>query len=332
MSMKNNAQNLKEYNIVIVIPAYKVEQEIESCISTLPEFIRHIIVINDCSPDQTKSIVERIAKKDSRIVLISHDTNQGVGGAMVSGFRKALELGAQVVIKLDGDGQMDPQYIPELVYPLINGKADYTKGNRFHDFHALAHMPFIRRIGNLGLSFLTKIATGYWNCFDPTNGFLAIRGDVLSQLPMDKIDRTYFFETSMLSYLYLEDACIHDIPIPSLYNNGKSNLSIRRTLAEFPVKLIVSFLKRILLKYFLYDFSIISVYLLVGVPLFLFGLIFGIIKWINYARLYTPAPTGTVMLATLCVILGIQILLSAIDMDIKSVPTKPIGKTMINDA
>jgi dolichol-phosphate mannosyltransferase len=321
--------NFMEFDIAAVIPAYGVERDIQSVLGGLPDYIKHIIVVNDASPDSSAELVTAVAKRDKRITLISHTQNQGVGGAMISGFRKALELGAQVVIKLDGDGQMDPVHIPALIKPLIQGKADFVKGNRFRDFQSLQQMPIIRRIGNLGLSFLTKAATGYWGIFDPTNGFFAIRAEVLAQLPLDKLDRRYYFETSMLANLYLIGALVMDVSIPARYRNETSNLSVRRTLIEFPFKLLVTFFRRILLKYYIYDFSMMSLYLMVGIPLLLFGGIFGGIKWIEYASQGVPAPTGTVMLPTLSVILGIQILLSAIEIDMNSVPRKPLSDPLL---
>ncbi len=320
--------NFMEFDIAAVIPAYGVERDIQSVMGGLPDYIKHIIVVNDASPDSSAELVTVAAQKDKRITLISHTQNQGVGGAMVSGFRKALELGAQIVIKLDGDGQMDPVHIPALIKPLIQGKADYVKGNRFRDFQSLQQMPIIRRVGNLGLSFLTKAATGYWGIFDPTNGFFAIRAEVLAQLSFEKIDRRYFFETSMLANLYLLGALVMDVSIPARYRNETSNLSIRRTLIEFPFKLLVTFFRRILLKYYIYDFSMMSLYLIIGIPLLLFGGIFGGIKWIEYASQNIPAPTGTVMLPTLSVILGIQILLSAIEIDMNSVPRKALSDSL----
>jgi len=280
-------------------------------------------VVDDASPDNTSELVQSLAERDKRIILIQHAQNQGVGGAMRTGFQKALELGAQVVVKLDGDHQMDPAHIPALVTPLLEGKADYTKGNRFRDFESLRHMPVIRRIGNLGLSFLTKAATGYWNCFDPTNGYFAIRAEILEQLPLERIDHGYFFETSMLANLYLLDAFILDVPMPARYRGERSSMSIWRVLVEFPAKLFVTLLRRLLLRYFLFDFSMVSVYLLTGIPLILFGLIFGSVKWIQYLQLGVPAPTGTVILPTLALILGIQILLSAIEIDMNAAPKSP---------
>jgi len=321
--------NFRKSNLAVIIPAYHVADTIESVLKDLPDYLCHIIVVDDASPDNTSELVQACTERDRRIVLIRHEQNQGVGGAMVTGFKKALELGAQVVVKIDGDHQMDPAHIPALVTPLLEGKADYTKGNRFRDFESLRHMPLIRRIGNLGLSFLTKAATGYWNCFDPTNGFFAIRTEILAQLPLERIDRRYFFETSMLANLYLLDAFILDVPIPARYRGERSSMSIRRVLVEFPAKLFVTLLRRLLLRYFLFDFSMVSVYLLTGIPLILFGLIFGSIKWIQYLELGVPAPTGTVILPTLAIILGIQILLSAIELDMNAAPKSPRSSPLV---
>ncbi|MCL4528991.1 MAG: glycosyltransferase family 2 protein, partial [Chloroflexi bacterium] len=290
--------DLQKYCIAAVIPAYRVERQITSVLAGLPPFLDHIIVVDDASPDRTSDLVADLVKNDSRLILVRHAQNQGVGGAMITGFRKALELGAQIVVKIDGDGQMDVSRLPELLMPLIAGKADYAKGNRFRDFAALRQMPIIRRVGNMGLGFLAKAATGYWNLFDPTNGFIAVRAEALSQLPLDQIDRGYYFETSMLANLYLLGAVVQDVSMPARYQGEASSLVIHRVLFEFPPKLIGTLIRRVLLKNFIYDFSMASIYILTGLPLLLFGLIFGSVKWIHYASENIPAPTGTVMLAT----------------------------------
>lgn len=320
--------NFAKFNITVVVPAYRTEQDIEAVIKGIPDYVKHIIVVEDASPDATAELVSAFSKRDTRVNLIRHSKNQGVGGAMISGFHKALDLGAQIIVKLDSDGQMDPAYIPALITPLIQGKTDYSKGNRFRDFSSLHKMPYIRRIGNLGLSFLTKAATGYWTIFDPTNGFFAIRAEVLAMLPFEQIDKRYFFETSMLAQLYLLNAFVLDVPIPARYGNEISNLSVRKALIEFPIKLFSTFLRRITLRYYIYDFSILSLYIVTGLPLLLFGLIFGSVKWIEYASQNIPAPTGTVMLPTLCVILGIQIILSAIEIDMNSTPKQPLSNPL----
>ncbi len=313
------------YNIAAVIPCYRVEHEIGQVIAGLPHYLRHIIVVDDASPDRTSELVTEAAGKDSRILLLKHKQNQGVGGAMRTGFQKALELGAQIVLKIDGDGQMDMAYLPELLTSLIQGQADYTKGNRFRDVQALQKMPFIRRVGNMGLAFLAKAATGYWNLFDPTNGFVAIRGEILAQLPLTSIDRSFYFETSMLANLYLIGAVVKDISMPARYRGEASNLSIRKTLLEFPFKLMQTFIRRMLLKNLIYDFSMASIYLFTGFPLLLFGFIFGSVKWVEYATRNIPAPTGTVMLPTLCVLLGIQFIIAAIEIDLRSTPKEPLS-------
>jgi dolichol-phosphate mannosyltransferase len=321
--------NFRKFSIAVVIPAYQAADKIEAVLNELPDYLRHIIVIDDASPDNTSELVEALAKRDRRIVLVRHERNLGVGGAMQTGFKKALELGAQVIVKIDGDHQMDSAYIPELVTPLLEGKADYAKGNRFRDFESLRHMPLVRRVGNLGLSFLTKAATGYWNCFDPTNGFFAIRAEMLAELPLERIDRRYFFETSMLANLYLLGALVLDVPMPARYRGERSSLSVWRVLFEFPAKLFLTLLRRLLLRYFLFDFSMVSVYLLTGIPLILFGLIFGSVKWIQYLKLGVTAPTGTVILPTLALILGIQILLSAIEIDMNAAPKTPRSQPLV---
>lgn len=314
-----------QQRIVVIIPCYRVERTIAQVITGLPASVRHIIAVDDASPDDTASAVEQLAAQDERIILLRHAQNQGVGGAMLTGFRKALELQAEVVVKVDGDGQMDASQLPALVAPILAGQADYTKGNRFRDFQALQKMPVIRRVGNMGLGFLTKAATGYWNLFDPTNGYVAIHGRVLAQLPLARIDRTYFFETSMLANLYLLGAVVRDVPMPARYGNERSNLSVRRSLLEFPIKLTQTLLRRLVLKNLIYDFSMASVYLLVSLPLLLFGFTFGLNRWVHYASLGIPAPTGTVMLPTLCVLLGIQFLIAAVEIDLRSVPRDPIA-------
>lgn len=320
-----NVSALRKYDIAVVIPCYRVEREISAVIASLPRYIKHIIVVDDASPDATAELVLQTAKKDKRIVFLRHEQNQGVGGAMVTGFRKALELEAKIVVKIDGDGQMDINHLPDLLSPLIQGQADYAKGNRFRDFQALQKMPFIRRVGNMALGFLSKAATGYWNLFDPTNGYIAIRAAALAQLPLDKIDRSYYFETSMLENLYLLGAVVRDVPMPARYGGERSNLSIRRVLFEFPFKLMKTFLGRLVLKNLIYDFSMASIYLLAGIPLLLFGLVFGTIKWVDYATRSVPAPTGTVMLPTLSVLLGIQFLIAAIEIDLRSTPKTPLS-------
>lgn len=306
--------------ITVVVPCYNVSRHIEDVIKQLPSEVSWIIAVNDCSKDETEKILMRLAGENKKIVFINHEVNQGVGGAMITGFKKSLELNSDIIIKIDGDNQMDTAYIPALIKPIRENKADYTKGNRFRDFKALRQMPVIRRTGNLGLSFCIKAASGYWNIFDPNNGFVAISNEMLKTININKIHKRYFFESSMLIELYHCEAVIQEIPMKAKYGDEVSHLSLTRTLFGFPPKLLKAFIRRIILKYFLFDFNIASLYILFGFPLFLIGLIYGIVNFIEYGSSHTPAPTGTVVIPTLLIIMGFQLLLSATSFDISNYP------------
>ncbi len=306
--------------ITVVIPCYNVSRHIEDVIKQLPAEVNWIIAVNDRSKDDTENILLRIQQENKKIIFINHEINQGVGGAMKTGFKRSLELNSDITIKIDGDNQMDSSYIPALIKPIIDGKADYTKGNRFRDFKALKQMPVIRRIGNLGLSFMIKMASGYWNIFDPNNGFVAISNEMLNAININKIHKRYFFESSMLIELYHTDAVIQEVPMKAKYGDEVSHLSLTKALFGFPPKLLKAFIRRIILKYFLFDFNIASLYILFGVPLFLIGFVYGIINFIKYGSSHTPAPTGTVVIPTLLIIMGFQLLLSATSFDITNYP------------
>jgi glycosyltransferase involved in cell wall biosynthesis len=323
---------LEQFVIVCVIPTYNVEREIGQVLAELPAYIRYAVVVDDASTDRTVEIVGEHAARDRRIVLVRHATNQGVGGAMRTGFQRALSLGAQLVVKVDGDGQMDMAYVPALLLPLIQGEADYAKGNRFRNFKALRQMPPIRRAGNMALSFLVKGATGYWKCFDPTNGFVAIRADVLAQLDLSTLHQSYFFEISMLGHLNQLNAVVLDVAMPARYGDETSNLSIRRVIREFPGRLAGCLVRRIALKHFIYDFTMEAVYLLTGLPLLLAGALYGGINWVLYVQKGIGAPTGTVVISALLVVLGFQLLLGAVELDLHDVPQKPLSKDPLEPA
>ncbi|MEO6132186.1 MAG: glycosyltransferase family 2 protein, partial [Saprospiraceae bacterium] len=235
--------------ITVVIPCYNVANHIEKVIRELPGQVSYIITVNDCSKDETENILTRLASNNAKLISINHTINQGVGGAMMTGYSKALELNSDIMIKLDGDGQMDTGYFDEMVEPIRSGKADFTKGNRFRDLKALQQMPLLRRFGNLGLSFLIKAASGYWNIFDPNNGYTAINNETLKNVDFNKIHQRYFFESSMLIELYHVGAVVQDIPMKARYGDEISHLSVTKSFFEFPPKLFVAFLKRIALKY-----------------------------------------------------------------------------------
>ncbi len=302
----------------VVIPCYNVADHIYGVVHSIPDDIDHIVLVNDRSIDNTSQVIKELISNDKRVICCEHSHNQGVGGAMITGFKLALDLGCEYIFKLDGDGQMDPKYLPKLLEPLVSGKYQFSKGNRFNDFKALKKMPFPRRFGNLFLSFMIKAASGYWSVFDPTNGFFCIKRETLERLSLARIEKRYFFESSLLIELFYTGARIYDVPIPAIYGEEKSNLSEAHSLWTFPFKILKATIRRIILRYFIYDFNIFSIYLVIGAPLLIFGILFGLIKWIQFGSADVPAPTGTVMIATLSVILGVQLLLSVIQYDITS--------------
>jgi len=309
---------IDNFNIAVVIPVYKVERHIKKVIETLPEFIDHIILVDDNCPQRSLSLVENTEK----ITIIKHVENFGVGGAVVSGYTKSLELNSDIVIKVDGDGQMDPDKIMELIKPILEKEADYTKGNRFKDFKALKSMPKMRLFGNSILSFTTKFSSGYWDIMDPTNGFTAITKGAIEGLNLEVISKRYFFETDMLINLNIENCVVKDVSIPAMYADEQSSMSIKKIIFSFPPKLFNGFVKRIFLKYYIFDFNMLSIYLLFGFPMLTFGTAYGIYHWVMSTIHKVETPVGTVMLSVLPIILGIQFLLQAIQIDISNVPRK----------
>jgi len=305
----------QEASIGVVIPAYRVKAQVLEVINSIGPEVQKIIVVDDACPEKSGEYVKQNTK-DSRVEVIFHDVNMGVGGAVKTGYRRALELKLDIIVKIDGDGQMDNSKIEEIVTPLKSGLADYAKGNRFFDVEAVRSMPKVRILGNLGLSFMTKLSSGYWQIFDPNNGFTAISKSKLQLIPLEKVDNRYFFESDMLFRLYLEGADVKDISMPAIYGSEKSNLSIRRVLIEFPVKHTRNLVKRILYTYYLRDFNLASIELPIGTTLLTLGLGVGSFSWINGIRNQVETQPGTLILFSTCTLVGIQLLLSFFDFDI----------------
>lgn len=322
----------RESKLAVVIPAYRAERTIAQVLAGIPRFVAMVIVVDDCGGDRTAEVVEEVASRDARVHLLRHSENQGVGGAVLSGYRAAVELGADIIVKMDSDAQMDPAELPGLVRPILYGEADYTKGNRFLHARELRSMPLLRRIGNLGLSFLTKLASGHWGIFDPTNGYTAIHASVLQRIDDRAVSRRYFFESSLLAELGLIRAVVRDVPMPARYGNETSHLSLRKTLLEFPGRLLRCLLRRIWVQYFVRDFGLFAVLFVSGLGLSTFGLTFGIYHWIMAAYRETLTSTGTVMLGVLPLMLGVQFLLQSLLLDVQCVPTEPLQHAISEDA
>lgn len=204
--------DIKTLKIAVVIPSYKVSTHILSVLDKIPELVGQVYVIDDACPEGSGKLVEA-KTRDKRVKVIYHMHNCGVGGAVMTGYKAAIKGGNDIIVKIDGDGQMDPILIPNFIEPIQTGEADYTKGNRFYNLEKIKEMPPVRLFGNAVLSFLAKLSTGYWDLFDPTNGYTAIHSDVVSQFPFDKISNRYFFETDMLFRLNTFRAVVIDIPM-----------------------------------------------------------------------------------------------------------------------
>jgi glycosyltransferase involved in cell wall biosynthesis len=304
--------------IVAVVPAYNEARHIGQVIQTMPAFVDQVIVVDDCSQDNT--LESATVTADPRLISLRTPQNQGVGGAMILGYRHALELGADIIVKMDADGQMDPEYLPQLLDALIDERYDYAKGNRFLAGQSLASMPKHRIVGNVVLTFLTKLASGYWHIFDPQNGYTAIKADALRVLDLNCIHKRFFFENDMLVNLNYFKRRVKDVAIPARYGDERSHLNIVGISFTFPFLLLRRFFRRVEQKYVLRDFSPIALFLFLGVLLFGWGAGFGIYLWIETALTGIATPTGTIMLSLLPLILGFQLLLQAIVLDIQETP------------
>ena len=307
--------------IAVVIPAYKVSAHIAQVIAGIGPEVSHIFVVDDACPENSGAVAEAI--RDKRIRVIRHEKNLGVGGATSTGYHAALETNADIVVKLDGDGQMNPSDIPALVAPITANLADYAKGNRFSSVENLEAMPLLRVIGNAGLSFMTKLSSGYWTVTDPTNGFTAIRRELLAELRLAKLHPRFFFESDMLFRLNLLGAAVADVPMKAVYGNEKSNLSITKSLFQFPWLHFVNQSKRIFYSYYLKEMSIASFELPLGVGLLGFGVFYGFCAWGSAAAAGVAATTGNVMISALPIIIGFQLVLAFLSYDIASTPKRP---------
>lgn len=308
--------------IAVVIPSYRVINHILDVISAIGPEVWRIYVVDDKCPDGSGDYVEANCK-DPRVVVLRHEINQGVGGAVMTGYRAAIKDGVDIIVKIDGDGQMDANLIPNFIEPILVGEADYTKGNRFFDLEEIRAMPGMRIFGNAVLSFMTKFSSGYWDLFDPTNGYTAIHVDIARQLPFDKISPRYFFETDMLFRLNTFRAVVVDVPMDAKYCDEVSNLKISKIMTEFLFKHIRNFMKRIFYNYYLRDLSLASIELPLGLVLLLFGIFFGAWHWSLAISEGTTTPAGTVMLSALPSLMGLQLVLAFLAYDISSVPRRP---------
>lgn len=314
-------------SIAVVIPAYKVQAHVLDVLARMGDEVAAIYVVDDCCPEQSGAFVSAHSL-DHRVKVLRNETNLGVGGATMAGYAAAIRDGHAVIVKVDGDGQMAPELIPQFVAPILEGLADYTKGNRFYDLTHISCMPTIRLMGNAALSFMSKFSSGYWDIFDPTNGYTAIHARVAAHLPMDKISRRYFFESDLLFRLNTMRCVVMDIPMDAQYGDEVSNLKIKSVLGEFLGKHLRNFGKRIVYNYFLRDLSPASMHLVLGLVLTTFGALYGMFSWFSSAAQGALSAPGTVMLAALPLIMGLQFLLAFVTHDTQSTPRQPMHRRL----
>ncbi len=303
--------------IAVVVPAFREEAHIGDVIRTMPDLVDHIVVVDDASPDGTSECA--LAVGDPRVVLIRHEVNKGVGGSIVTGHRRAFELGADIDVVMAGDGQMDPAHLTDLLDPLIHDGFGFAKANRFYSTTSYAGMPRHRIFGNIVLTFMTKAASGYWNLVDPQNGYTAVTRHVLERLPLERLAERYEFENDQLIWLNILDVRAVDVPIPALYRGEQSSISLTRVIPRLTSLLFTGFWRRIFLKYVLWSFSPVALLLLTGSFLIVFGTIVGV--WAAWETLGpATASAGTVLLAVAPLLVGINMLVQALALDIAATP------------
>lgn len=310
--------------IAVVIPCFRVARHVCDVVRSIPPRYAPVICVDDASPDDVAGALA--ALRDPRVVYLRHERNRGVGGAVMTGWTEALASGADIVVKMDGDGQMRGEQLDALVAPLVDGSVDVAKGNRFVDHVALHDMPPARLVGNALLSFAVKAVSGYWNVLDPTNGFVAVRSALLRRLDRGWLAERYYFETSLLVALNVAHARVADVAIPARYGDAPSSLRVSRVAITFPWLLARSLARRFYWRYLIEDFGVVSLGVLLGVPLTLFGVAFGVWHWLESIRTGVPATAGTVFVAALPIILGVQLLLVAIVLDVLSSPSIKRGR------
>jgi glycosyltransferase involved in cell wall biosynthesis len=313
---------LMDARVWIVAPCYKVREHIGRVIACAPAWVQGIVCVDDACPQGTADYIEAEIS-DPRVVVMRLAENQGVGGAVMAGYAEATRRGARILVKVDGDDQMDLAYLSQLVVPIILGEADYTKGNRFSSARHLTGMPGIRVFGNAVLSFAAKASTGYWNIFDPTNGFTAMESSVARLVARKPVARRFFFETDLLYHLGTLRAVVRDVPIPARYADEVSNLKIGAVAGAFAFRHLRNFVRRVFGQYFVRDFNVATLEMLFGAALLAFGGAYGL-HWLAVREPGQVASAGIVMAAALPVIVGVQLLLQSINFDAMNVPTRPI--------
>ena len=301
--------------VAVVVPAYNEEALVGSTVSGIPAFVDNIIVVDDCSKDET---AVRAQNADNRVEVIAHERNQGVGAAIVTGYRRAIAIDADVTCVMAADGQMDPEDLETLVRAIAGDETDYAKANRLFTGQAWQLIPRTRYLGNAALSFMTKIASGYWHVADSQSGYTAVNLETLKLLDLDRIYRRYGFPNDLLVHLNVFNRRVRDYPSRPIYGVGeRSGIRLRHVVPKISWLLLKGFFWRMGQKYVIRDFHPLILFYMLGILLFAGGFLLGVAE--VALRIYgNPIPSATIVLVALLVISGLQLLLFAMWFDMES--------------
>jgi glycosyltransferase involved in cell wall biosynthesis len=308
----------KNKTIAVVVPAYNEEKQIEKVLKTIPKYVDKVVVIDDSSKDNTKPIVKKIENNNNKVILLSHKKNQGVGGAIITGYKWVINNKIDIAAVMAGDGQMDPSELSSILNPIIKEKVDYVKGNRLFTGEAWKKIPRIRYLGNSILSLLTKIASGYWHIADFQSGYTAIKRETLELLELDRIYKRYGMPNDFLVKLNVIEAKVKDVPIKPRYNIGeKSGIKMHKVIPIISWLLFKRFLWRMKQKYIIRDFHPLVFFYVLGFLTFPLGLIFGL--YLFFIRILVgPIAATSALFAVFLFISGLQSLFFAMWFDMES--------------
>jgi glycosyltransferase involved in cell wall biosynthesis len=298
----------------VVVPAHNEARLISGVITTMPGFVDHVVVVDDASSDDTASAAKAV--QDPRTEVITLVENQGVGGAILVGHQRVMSLDADVSVVMAGDAQMNPDFLGALLDPIVAGEAQFTKANRFYGMGSFDGMPRHRVVGNVALSFFTKAASGYWNLFDPQNGYTAIHRAALERLPLSRIARRYEFENDLLIHLNILRVPARDVPVPAVYGDEISGMNLTRVAPRIMRQLITGFWRRIWWKYVLQSFSAVALMLFTGLACIALGLAVGVFIMLNTLG-PAEASAGTVILCVAPLFSGLHLLIFSWFLDIQ---------------
>lgn len=309
----------RKLETAVVIPCYNEEKMITQTIKKIPEYIDHIIAVNDASTDNTIGVLNKLKKQYSKLIIVDNKVNQGVGGALIAGYDYAIKNTKATAIGIvAGDDQFDSSYLKAMLDDFIDQSADYVKASRFFHREAFKTMPKYRQFGNIFISLLTKFSTGYYSITDITNGCGWLRREIIEKVDFSIVEKRYDYETSMLTALSIANAKVIDHAVPAHYGNEKSTIKLIPTAWRNLKAVWKGFWRRIYYKYVLYGFHPVALFLFTGMFFLIISLLLAI--FLLYVKLFAhQSPTaGSVMLAVLPFILGIQLTLTALTIDVSN--------------